>query len=236
MDLTIYNLNEDHRGLIQGTEELVVQLSAGYQDKAGVIYLGDVREVESKYTTPDWITTLGSGDGEKATQFSRVNRSFAAGTKLETVLNAVGQSMGLGEGNLKQVAPQGQLVEAGGEFINGVTVSGQSAREMDRLVRSAGLEWSIQDQTLQLLKAGTTLQDTAIVLTPDTGLIGTPTIGNDGVIEITALMNSDIIPGRQLFVESTVIEANVRAEKCEYAGTTFGTEWYVKIEARELGT
>lgn len=233
-EITIYNLNAEHREGLAGEKNLVAQLSAGYKDDIGVIFLGDVRDVESDLEPPDWLTSMETGDGERATQIARINRSFAKGTSLPIVLKEVAKSMGLQLGNLNQMAARGELVDGGQEFLNGVTLSGQSSREMERIVRSAGLEWSIQDQTLQLLEAGKTLLDTSVVLTPATGLIGSPTIGNKGVISIRALMNSDIVPGRQIELESRVISGRLRAETCVYSGDTAGQDWYVDIEAKEL--
>jgi hypothetical protein len=235
LELTIFNLNPEHRNQLQKAKDPVVQLEAGYAEKSGVIFLGDVRHVSSSYEKPDWVTTLGSGDGEKATQFDRINKSFRAGTSLPTVLQEVAKSMGgIGLGNLKQLAFTGTLPGGRKDFPNGVTVSGNSSRQMQRLVRSAGLEWSIQDKKFQLLEAGKTLQSVAIVLTPATGLIGSPTIGNDDVLSFTSLMNSDILPGRQIIVKSEQVDGRFRVEKCTYEGVTDGKPWYVRGEAKEL--
>jgi hypothetical protein len=235
LHLTIINLNPEHIKQLQEAKDPVVQLEAGYASRSGVIFLGDVRDVDSEYVKPNWITTLESGDGEKATQFDRINKSFRAGTDLPTVLQEVAKSMGgIGFGNLKQLAFAGTLPGGSKNFPNGVTVSGNSAREMNRLVRSAGLEWSIQDKKFQLLEAGKTLQTKAIVLTPSTGLIGSPTISNDGILYFTSLLNSDILPGRQLIVKSAQINGRFRVERCTYEGQTDGQPWYVNGEAKEL--
>ncbi len=236
LDLTIFNLNDTHRQQLQEKESPVIQLEAGYQDKNGVIFLGDIRDVWSEKSENDWVTTLSSGDGEKATQFDRINKSFAAGTSLPAVIEEVAKSMGdIGIGNLKAIATSGKLPGGGGAaFVNGVTVSGNASRELNRIVRSAGLEWSIQDKTFQLLEAGQALQTKAVELTPESGLIGSPTIGNDGVLNFTALLNSDILPGKQLEVKSALIDGRFRVERCDYIGDTAGNDWYVQGEAKEL--
>jgi hypothetical protein len=200
-----------------------------------LIFKGDLRDVSSNYEPPDWVTVLESGDGEKSSQFSRVNRSFAQGTSLANVMTAVAGEMKVGLGNVAQRALQGKLLDSsGGAFLNGVTVSGQATKEFDRLAKSAGLEWSVQDQNLQLLGVGEPLLDTAVVLADDTGLVGSPTIGNDGVARLTALMNSDIVPGRLLNVNSRAVVGRFRAERCEYIGSKFDKPFYVEVEAKEL--
>ena len=258
-ELTIYNLNGDHREQLAETENPVVQISAGYRGRddqstaalaavdnllsggsespeegVGVIFLGDVRDVSSIYETPDWVTNLESGDGETSTRFARINKSFTAGTSLSTVLSEVARATGLGLGNAVRKAAEGKLIEAGAEFLNTVTMSGQATKEMERMVKSAGLEWSIQDGLLQLLNPGGVLEDTSVVITPETGLIGSPTIGNDGVINIRALMNSDIVPGRQIELNSIAVVGRFRAERCEYVGSKSEIDFYVDIEAKQI--
>jgi len=288
-ELTIFNLSQSHRDQIAQSKEPIVEIKAGYKGRAegglldvidvpspsdfgvgddeteepGLIFLGDVRDAASNYDPPDWITTLESGDGEKSTRFSRINKSFSAGTALPIVMAEVAKSMKVGIGNaLKQVA-KGNLLEAGPAFLNSVTVSGQSAKELDRIVKSAGLEWSIQDGALQLLEPRKPLAGVSIVLKSDTGMIGSPTIGNDGIIRVRSLLNSDIVPGRQLIIESQVLTkgsdvlgigeiadvnldldlglgtdsgsgSHFRVERVEYVGSNYDNDYYCDIEATEL--
>lgn len=240
LELVIMNLNPDHRKALSETKSPVVQLEAGYKDFHGVIFLGDVRNIDSVYEKPDWVTTISSGDGEKATQFDRINKSFTKGTSLTVVLKEVASSMStIGIGNVAQMAVQGKLPGGAVAFPNGITVSGNSSREMSRLVRSAGLEWSIQDKKFQLLKAGETLLTKAYVLTPNTGLIGSPTVGYDaktkkGTLQFKSLLIPDILPGRQIVVKSAQVTGRFRIEKCEYDGDTVGQSWYVNGEASKL--
>jgi hypothetical protein len=199
-----------------------------------LIFLGDVRDVSSTYEPPDWITNLESGDGEKASKFSRINKSFAKGTSLAVALQSAAGAMNIGIGNALKKATSGKLIGAGGEFLNGLTLSGPAPKELDRLVKSAGLEWSVQDNVLQILDPGLPLEDISVVLSPESGLIGSPTIGNDGVARMRSLMNSDIVPGRQIELESVGVKGRFRAERCEYIGSNFDRDFYVDIEGKEL--
>jgi hypothetical protein len=257
-ELTLYNLNADHREQLAQAENPTVEISAGYKRPGseglleglqeidallgtsgpdpgtGVIFRGDVRDVSSNYEPPDWATLLESGDGERLARASRINKSFAQGTSLATVLVNVADATGFGIGNTALAAPRASLLNAGKAFLNGVTVSGQASKEMDRIVKSSGLEWSVQDGNLQLLGLGEPLLDSAVILSDDSGLVGSPTIGNDGVVRITALMNSDIVPGRLIVLNSKAIKGKFRAERCEYIGSVFDRPFYVEIEAKEL--
>lgn len=255
-ELTIYNLNKEHRDQLAQIEAPVVKIKASYKGRgsagtaalaavdsllgnsnsteAGLIFLGDVRDVSSRFDPPDWVTTLESGDGEKKKRGSRINKSFAKGTSLKTVMGEAAKALGVGLGNIDKKALSAKLLGAGGEFLNGVTLSGPASKELDRVIKSAGLEWSVQDGVLQILEPGKPLEDISVVLSSSTGLIGSPTIGNDGVVRMTALINSDIVPGRQLELDSATIKARCRAERCEYTGTNYDMDFYVNIEAKEL--
>ena len=258
-ELTIFNLNEESRSRLAEVGSPRLKLSAGYRGRQeasssalravdsllagsgdpsnsgiGLIFEGDMRDAVSNYEPPDWITTFESGDGEKASQFARVNRSFAAGTSLSKVLQTVAGDMGVGIGNTITASLKGVLLEAGREFINGVTVSGSAHKEFDRIVKSSGLEWSVQDDVIQLLSVGGVLLDTAVVLSAETGLIGSPTIGNDGVVRFRALMNSDIVPARLILLKSRAITGRLRVERCEYTGSIADVPFYVDVEATEL--
>lgn len=244
-EVTVFNLNRDNRDAIGGLENPVVQIKAGYRGRPdvdtesgqtdsegnmGVIFLGDCREAGSTYDPPLWLTVVESGDGERSTRFDRINRSFAKGTSFKNVIDAAAKSMRVGLGNLTQGIGDASI----SEYVNGVTLSGQSSKQLDRLARSAGLEWSIQNSELQVLKAGATLSDFAVKLTPDTGLIGSTTIDSAGVLRGRALLNSDIIPGRQLVIESLSVSGEFKVKKTEFTGSSQGTDWDVVFEAERL--
>ena len=158
-------------------------------------------------------------------------------------------------------AATARLIDAGSEFLNGVTLSGQASKVLDQMMKSASLEWSIQDDVIQVLDIGGVLEDISVVLTDTTGLIGSPTIGTDGIIRLKTLLNSDIVPGRELEVTSKVLSGNTiggigevagvnlgldlalglggdshrfRVERVEYTGSNFDADFFCDIEASEL--
>jgi len=56
----------------------------------------------------------------------------------------------------------------------GFAFVGRARDAMDRVCANAGLEWSIQNRELQIIKSGGVFKQNAILLSPDTGLIGSP--------------------------------------------------------------
>ena len=233
--LTVFNLNESHRQSMSQEKKPFVQLSVGYGENLGVVFSGTSRPAVSTYSRPDWVTEIEAGDGEPELASSRVNKSFAPGTDYQTVVLEVANSMGgIGLGNLEEMVKKASLHNGSKKFESGVTVAGAAKRELRRLLVSAGLEWSIQDGKFQVLEANKTLDTIAFVVSPKTGLIGSPTTGEDGSIRFVALLNPQIVPGRQVKIESKFCNGYYRADRCKYSGSTDDKDWYVEVEGRAI--
>ena len=229
--LTIFNLNEEHRESISSKEKPFVQLSAGYKGNIGVIFSGSARKAASQHTFPDWETSIEGGDGEKEIQKARVAKGFAAGTSYADVVLEVAKSMGdIGLGNLEKMVKKAKLHNGSKKFEKGVTVAGAARKELRRLLLAAGLEWSIQEGKFQVLEANKSLSTIAFVISPNTGLIGSPVVGNDGSISFKALLNPQIVPGRQIKMDSRFCKGYYRAESCVYTGKVDGNSWFVDVE------
>lgn len=230
-ELAIFNLNEDHRSALEQLKTATVLVEAGYQEGTSTLFLGDLRTAVSVVEGADIITRLSSGDGEKAVKKSRVKVSMKKGTATpEKVLETLAKSIGVGSGNLKQALQQLSGLE--NHFSEGVVLSGSAFREMNAICKSLGLTWSIQDGKLQILTLQQALSGTAIKLSKETGLIGSPTVDNDGVLNATMLLAPDVFPGRKIVVDSERLKGQYRIESCNYVGDTHGQDWYTILEAK----
>jgi hypothetical protein len=232
--VTIYNLNEDHRKqLTQIKKGPEVTIEAGYKDDCALIFAGQLHDVSVKKENVDWITELRTGDKAQALASSRTHRSYEKGAAVDKLIKDVIDDLGVGMGNTFKALLSGDLMGAKRTFTNGVSLSGPSARELDRLLSSIGKEWSVQDGEMQIIDRGSVLLGAAIQIDPEHGLIGSPIIGNDGMLKITTLLNPLIIPGRLLMVESADIKrAGYRVCKATFNGDFAGQTWYTEIEAK----
>lgn len=231
-DLKIFNLNPDHRSQIEQKKTATVQIEAGYASGTSVIFLGDLRTSLSVWQGPDCVTSLSCGDGEKAVQTSRVNKSFKKQTKTADILKAIAQALGVGQGNLNDAVAKLSASGIGDIFSQGTVLTGSAAREMTNICRSAGLSWSIQNGKLQILGARQSLAGTAIQVTETSGLIGSPTVDNKGIVSVRSLMLPDVFPGRLMVLQSDRIKGQYRIEECEWAGDTHGTDWYLDMKGK----
>ena len=231
-EMRIWNLNAEHRKRLQELEKVYVSLEAGYVGGTSLLFRGDLRDVLSTREGSDWITTITSDSGRLARK-RRILKSFAPGATVENVLNAAAKAMGVRLGNTaaKTVSAKIQGTQAS-KFFNGYALAGAIEGELDRLARSCGLEWSVQDDELQFLDQGMPLQELGIKLSPETGLIGSPEPGNKGITEARCLMIPDLFPGRRIQITSEHVTGIYRAETTKHAGDTAGHDWYVDLELR----
>lgn len=233
IELVIFNLNSETRNRLEQSKKPTLQLSAGYAQKTGVLFLGEAVSIRSHLRRPEWLTEVSGGDSESDLAESRVNLSFGPGTDFATVVVKVAESMGkVGIGNLKKAIEKATL-KGSKSFKKGVTVSGPSKKELDRLLLAAGLQWSVQSGQFQILDANRTLSTTAIVLSAETGLIEA-LVDSDGTLEFTCLLNPDIVPGRQVVLQSRSVSGYWRCESVIYSGDRDGTDWYCRGHARLL--
>lgn len=244
--LTVYNLSAESRSKLQ--QRLVrVTIEAGYPDNIAQVFRGTMRNVMSTREGVDWITKMEAGDGDLAT--ARVNRSFRTATYKQAVLavaDVFTSSLGLGLGNLVEEIDRSTL--ASSWAARPVVLRGPAAEVFDRFMGAAGLEWSVQDGQLQVVALGQAFGTTAVLLTPSTGLIGAPEIGEAStgrkkksggtqkhpVVKARSLMQPDIVPGRRVDLRSEHVTGLFRCELARISGDNWGQDWYVDMELKPL--
>jgi hypothetical protein len=239
-ELQVYNLSVDNRQRLQEMEKVYLSIEAGYAEGTSLIFRGDLRDVVSSRQGADWVTTITSDSGRRARK-KRLVKSFAPGSSVSSVLQAAASGMGVRLGNTAARTVSAKIAGTqASKFFNGYAIAGAIDEELDRLARSCGLEWSIQDDELQFLDYGEPLAQLAVRLTSDTGLLGSPEPGNKGVVEARCLMLPDLYPGRRVDLQSQHVRGMHRLETTKHVGSTFGGEWYIdlqlKLEQRKAST
>lgn len=230
-ELVIYNLSEDSRKQLQG-KGARVWLEAGYAETVSQIFVGDVRYIDHKRDGADWITKLELGDGERAYAHARVNESFKSGTSKADILKKLIEQCGWDPGNASSF-----YADLGGvQAVNGAALVGNAAREIDKLLRSRGLTYSVQDGTVQILPATGYVPSVAVQLDSSHGLIGSPEVGSpdkkDGhrTLKVTSLLQPELMPGRKVYLQAATVTGTYVVQKLEHTGDTFGGEFYTTLE------
>ena len=200
----IYNLNPTSRKLVETPNNAVI-LKAGYaQDKGALtIFVGIVRRSLTVRDGVDWVTELELDDGLIAYRDSKFSTSFSPGAKGVDVLSQVAEKFGIAVGKLPDSIAQ-KIYPDGFSFV------GRASDAMRKVCEYLGLEWSIQNQTIQVLKKGGFRERTALVLSPDTGMIGSP--------QLEAKTMSDKLAAKQGLTTNSDGVVTKRSDKLTVSG------------------
>lgn len=190
-ECTIYNLSETTRNRI--TEGSKVEVYAGYDGNYKLISMGDIEIVNSRKPGTDWATTIEWGDGSRAYIDVNFTRSYKEGVKVGDILDDLTSSLGLAVNSVSRTMP---------DVLNGgLSVNGKTKDILNKMTKDYGLEWSIQDEEVRVLKQGEPIDENAIVISQETGLLEFPQITEKGVNFICQL-NPDLRPRKIVNIKS----------------------------------
>jgi len=229
--IEVYNLAETTRAKVS-EKGIATTLEAGYSGRSSQIFGGKLEAGKSKRDGVDWVTSFQSTDGGPQLRAARINLSFKKVAATEAFQRVV-DTLGIGIGNANEKMRAGNIRGKLEQFSNGLVLSGPSQRELDRLARTFGYDWSVQNGQLQLLGPTDAIEPgDAIVLNSDSGMIGSPESGEKGIVEVRSLLIPQLTPGRVVSLESRQINGFFRVEKVTYQGDTRGSDWYADLELK----
>lgn len=222
-EVKVWNLSEDRRRALEALEGSIrVELHAGYDEETSLIFAGELHRAESVPESANVVTTIRSRDGGRA-HGARVTRTHSNGASWQSAVRSVLEQMGIGEGNLDAFV--GTTMGGQSSFASGVTLTGDAGENLDRLMRSADLEWSVQGTALQILHRGGGLTRPAVRLAPGTGLVGVPTRGDRGRVIVNAKMIGGLVPGALVQLQNRSHDATLKIERAVYKGQLSGKDW-----------
>jgi hypothetical protein len=235
--IDIWNLAEATRNAM-GREFDRIELEAGYcppdgGSNVGTIFVGELRDVEHTRDGDDIITHFECGDGDAAIRRATISKTYRAGTPVKEVVEDLRDEFG------KHGVSKGEVkgLDDLPPFERPYSMCGSCAREMDRLGKRGGFQWSLQNEAFETVPADGFIGG-MVLLTPDTGLIGVPTITDKGV-KVDALLNPQIRPGRRVRIESQVLEMNseggvYRVSSATFSGNNRNGDFKVSIEGEKI--
>ena len=233
-ELQIYNLNETTRAALQKKGQQTT-IESGYTSNRSVIFGGILEYSTSVYNGTDWITTLQTSDGTDKIKSKRINKSLKGPAKIGDVLRVAADAMGLKPGNLKRAIKRGSVRGNLSEFTNGIVLSGKADRVLDSVVKSMGYFYSIQNGQLMLLAPGDFNGSKAVVISAQTGMVGSPEPGDDGFVNVRTLIQPNLLPAYRVEIRSRNANGFFRIERVDFSGDTWGDSWYADLECSPLG-
>lgn len=144
----------------------VVMVAAGYTGQVAVFFTGDVVRSEGSVEGPDRVTTIFVKDSVIALRDAKVNLTFKPGSSALDALDAVAACFGLPVRKNLQITDR--------VLPRGLAFNMRVRNAMDEICAFLGLEWSAQGSEIQIIKKGGVYSDQAVLLSSNTGLLGSP--------------------------------------------------------------
>lgn len=244
-EIEIYNLAEETRSMLEAKNTRVA-LSIGYlgldsqnqgskpgpKSNVEIVFIGDVSKAAHKKPThkddhgkgekgpiseklgkgregQDIITKIHVADGENKFRNARLDKGYPPNTKLKQVFTDVINTLELGKG--------AQIGIPDMNIANGLTLSGLARDHLNILTEAHKLEWSIQDETIQVIPQNKGTTESIVLLSPESGLVGIPEKTDKGV-EFKSLIQPKLRPGRLVKIESRFVKGTFKIRKVNHNG------------------
>lgn len=166
--LKIYNAKPENITLLETVNNIVI-IRAGYKQNGGAapIFTGTAFRSLTIQDGDDIVTELELRDGAIPLRDAKISVSWPPNTAARTVLYGVAGNFGFPLKVNDADIPDRQ-------YVGGFAHTGRAREAMDKVCNFIGMEWSIQDNEIQVIKKGGTTGGVAVVLSKDTGMIGHP--------------------------------------------------------------
>lgn len=245
--VSIFNLNPDSIGLVEKPNQIAI-LEVGYKGIATrietsngvffkentvseVLISGDIKNLLTEVKGNDRVTSFEIGDGEETLNNSIVNKSFPPGVGAQQVVDEIVSTFDVVKGAISDITNF--------KFESGLSLEGKSKDRLEEVLAKDNKEFSIQNGELQIIERGGSLQEEAILLTPSSGLVGSPTRkliktkdnGDQEGVELISLLNTKLKPGRRIRVDSRSVQGDFTVRKVIHSGDTNGSSFISKVEA-----
>lgn len=245
--LKIYNLTQDTSSKLEKDDTICI-IEVGYSEDVGLkrIFIGWVTDCYSYMSGSDKVTELKLYDGHVAIRDSVVSLSYADAVSRKKVIDDVAADMGLPV----NYADDCEFTT----FANGFSFLGAGRDCLTKACEGTGLQWSIQNNQLQIIKEGGSTNIEAFKLTSESGLIGTvekmikgskrakkekrkaksDKYQSKAGWKVTCLLQPTLNPGDLIYIESRDVKGWYKIESLKHNGSYRGSNWYSELEVYEI--
>ena len=220
--IQVWNLNRDHINQLLSQDYKKVALSVGYGELRQ-IYAGDITKIRIQREGLDFVLTLECSDGHQAYTQSRAKTTLKAGATDKQIVEELQKTMLKVQAGAIDIPNQRKLPR-------GRVLSGNSRDILTKVARNNGADWSIQDGSLVFLPKDQVLNDVAVLISQDTGMINAPEQTDEG-LELTCLLNPALQIGGLVKVESIIeyFNGEYKIVKLAHSGDGIGGDWHSKM-------
>lgn len=247
--VTIWNLNREHLSELEKKDCMVV-VKAGYADSISEAFAGTVTRATTTKEGADSMTEIELSSCMVELRDTSFSLSYAEGTKTDVIYQEIAAQMGLPMSSSAGAMERPTVLTAGFSFVGGVKDL------LNRLTRMDGINWTIQDGAMQLLKPGEPIAADCYELNAGSGLIGVPKRVNISAgsgsskggsetadaggesaqlgWEVTYLMNLAIGVNSYIHISSEAVNGYFRVQKVTIDGDNYEGDWQCRATVLEV--
>lgn len=228
-------------------EDSVCVLEVGYSDDIGLrrIFIGVVLTAKTKIDGTERICELELADGHIAIRDTNVSLSYERNVTRKKAIDDCASAMGL----LVKYAEDCEFTT----FANGFSFIGKGRNCLDKVCEGTGLNWSIQNNTLQIIKSNGTNKPYAVLLSAESGLIGfverivkgpkktakkkktkSEKKEKKAGWKLQSLLDPTLNPGDLVKIETRDVTGWFKIESLRHTGQYRGSDWYTEMEVYEI--
>lgn len=247
--IRVYNLAAATRRALE-EPGLRCVLYAGYAEEGGPLLMasGSVVFAYTKFEQPDVVTELIVKDGYTEVRDTAISVGLGPGAQASAIIRDIARQMGLPLVMADDVPDR--------RWQQGFSFYGAARTALHKVTQGTGLEWSIQNQQLQVVQRRGTTRRQAVVLAADTGLLGFPERTREAAREkakvkdqttgdnvnlvsaqqqrdgwrVQSLLLPTLNPGDLVKLESKSVEAFLRVEGLQHSGDSAGGNWQTELQ------
>ena len=231
--VSIWNLNDQHISALE-KKDCVVALRAGYGNRLPLIFTGVISHVVTSMDGSDRVTEIECVDNMVEIRDTFVSVSYSGIVSWENIFEDAANQMGV-------AIVYGHDVSFTA-VTNGFSFIGKARDLVSKGCSCCGLSWSIQNGVIQIKKPQGTLTREAFLLSPDTGLIGSPervceTSDSGDTMrgwDVTYLLNGAININDYVKLHSKSATGYFRVYSIEVTGDNTGDDWCCKARLLEV--
>nr|BFD33668.1 hypothetical protein GTC16762_32870 [Pigmentibacter ruber] len=224
--IQIYNLGDNSFNFIK-QNNMVVTIKVRWKDQTDkLLFFGKINRASKEKKDTDWIIKIESGDSGNAYNSAKLSKSYPEKTTHTNVFE-----------DLKNELLKGNIIKgikgffsSDNLFNNGFAAHGNVGNLMDNILTANNYEWQINNGILEIQKKGTSNQ--IIKLSSESGLLDSPEVTENG-IKATCLLQSEIAPLRQVYVESLYIKGVFIPTKVTHSGDNLEGKFQTTFETSE---
>lgn len=207
-DIRLYNLKEETvNTLIEGGEYSRVILQAGYESSYGIIFDGTIKQFRTgKENSTDRYLDILAAVGDEEYNFAVVSTTVAAGSTSHGRITEISKHVGVGTDIIHPTKATGGVLPRG-KVLWGM--ARDLYRKEARLIRYS---WSLKDGKVVMIPLKGYRDNEVVVLTSQTGLIGSPDQTDQGIV-IKCLTNPLLDIGCLVQIDNKSINKTTQQEK-----------------------